>query len=296
MILLLSVFITSKRSYENRYSRLDIFKYTLKSYKRIPFTEVYLYILLDNELLHFDMETFVKETFSHLPEDKIHYMNTRYDSQENWRPVIQTLMDKHGANESVWFTQNDDHVFIDDSLDMLTEGLTHLENDPSRHKTLYFSHWPEIIRFSGKYGTQSLVSNYIKFNITNLDSIQIFNLQYLYDIFITHKWKQNQNRIDFLINEITNEFECIDPLQQTIYAPLKEMCRHFDGYDHVCMDRSACPRLELPSNTFDYSPETLLKKMTAPHYSFWTQNNTFAIPQEWFDINLKLHKIPSYTV
>ena len=295
MILLLSVFLTNKRCY-NAYSRLDIFKYTLESYKKIPFTEVYLYILLDDAFTDFNMEEYIHQVFSHLPKDKIHYTNNRYDSQKQWIPVIQTMMDKHGPNESVWFTQNDDHVFIDDNINILMEGIHHLELDPNRHKSIYFSHWPEIIRLSGKQHAPTLVNNYIKFNLSLLDTVQIFNLQFLYDVFINYTWKNNHIRIDSVLNELCSRPSYDDPLQQTIYVPLKEMCRHFDGYDHVSMDRSACPRLHLPSNTIDYSPETLYKKMTAYHNSPWTQNNKFTIPQEWVNINLKLHTISSYTI
>ena len=31
--------------------KIDIFKYMLESYKKIPFTEIYLFIKLDNEFL-----------------------------------------------------------------------------------------------------------------------------------------------------------------------------------------------------------------------------------------------------
>ena len=50
MILLLSSFVTNQRG-NNRYSRIDIFKYMLYSYKDIPFSEIYLFILLDNEFI-----------------------------------------------------------------------------------------------------------------------------------------------------------------------------------------------------------------------------------------------------
>ena len=48
-----------------------------------------------------------------------------------------------------------------------------------------------------------------------------------------------------------------------VYVPLRELCRHFDGYDDVNMDRNACPplRITLPNNTFEYSKEALIKKL-----------------------------------
>ena len=51
MILLLSVFLTNQRMHGayNRGSRFDVFKYMLKSYKDLPFSDIYLFILLDDE-------------------------------------------------------------------------------------------------------------------------------------------------------------------------------------------------------------------------------------------------------
>jgi hypothetical protein len=275
----------------------------LESYRKIPFTEVYLFIKLDPEFLlegqYFyenDLSEYLYGIFTDLSKDKIHIVHTRYVSQVEWKPFIIELFDKHGANESVWFTQNDDHIFIDFNTDVLTEGLTHLESDSSRHKSIYISHWPEILKLSGRQQEPVLVNNYVKFNLSLLDSVQIFNMQLLYDIFVQHQWKQNHIRIDPILLEICNQIYIDDPLRQTIYVPLRELVRHFDGYGHVHMSLDDCPCLHLPNNTFSYSKDELVKKMTAKHWSPWTDNNNFSIPEKWIDINLKLHDIVEYAL
>lgn len=303
MILVLSCFITNRRK-DNRYSRIDVFKYMLESYKRIPFEELYFFILLDDEFLkqgqYFqvnDLYTYISGIFPHIPSDKIHLVKDRYTTQIQWSPFIRTLMDKHGSNASVWFTQNDDHVFIDDNLDLLMEGVKLLEEDPSPHKSIYYSHWPEIMKLSGKHKQPVRMNHYIKFEETILDSIQIFNLQYLFDLFVVHKWIHGSYiRIDDLTQEVGKTMTQYNPLSHTLFAPLKEIVRHFDGYDHVSMEQDACPKLELPSNTFYYTKDKLRKKMTAKHNSYWTINNRFTIPEEWIEINRKLHTLESYTV
>jgi len=290
MILLISSFVTNQRGY-NRYSRFDIFKYMLHSYKDIPFSEIYLFILLDNEFIHNqeNLTNYIYTTFSNLEKDKIHITYDRYYQQAQWMPFINQLVEKHGENELVWFTQNDDHIFVDFNMDILNEGLEILKNEPNKHKSIYFSHWPEIIRMSGKYQQPILVGNYVKFELSLLDSIQIFNLKFLYDIFIECKWKTDHIRIDTVLCDITSKVHDDNCLSHSIFVPLREMVRHFDGYDHVQMDRKACGPLVLPSNTFYYSKEVLKNKITAHHHSFWTKNNHFQIPQEWIDINLSLH-------
>jgi hypothetical protein len=307
MILLLSVFITNQRQV-NRYSRIDIFKYMLESYKKIPFTEVYLFIKLDNEFLlpgqYFhenDLTDYLYNNFSHLRKDKIHIVLDRYTSQDKWKPFIINLMEKHGPNEPVWLAQNDDHPFIDYNTDVLMEGIELLNNDTNKYKSISYSHWPEAIKSIGKL-KHTKINNYIRCHVTCLDGIQIFNLQYLYYFFVEYTWKNDHLLLDRLfVNEILptiGGFSAIfnNHFSQVIYIPLRELCRHFDGYDHVGMDRDAFPELELPHNTFDYSKDTLIKKMTTKHNSYWTENNTFTHPQEWIDTMISLHTIDKYVL
>lgn len=113
---------------------------------------------------------------------------------------------------------------------------------------------------------------------------------------VRYKWKNNHNRIDSLITEITNRGNDDNVFNQTIYVPLREIVRHFDGYN-LFTDNTICPVLELPSNTFHYSKESLIKNMTAEHHTQWSVNNNFQIPQKWIDINLSLNSdVIEYTV
>ena len=97
MLLILSVYITNDRA-NNRYSRDEIFAYMLKSYKNIPFTEIYLFVLIDKNLLnphnHFyknDLTQFIHNTFNRLPNNKIHITYTRYTLQSEWIEFIQSI-------------------------------------------------------------------------------------------------------------------------------------------------------------------------------------------------------------
>ena len=171
----------------------------------------------------------------------------------------------------------------------------------SKHKSLSYSHFPELMKMPGKLSHKKM-NNYIKIDVTTFDGIQIFNLQYLYDVCIGHTWNNTYLLLDRMFaNEIIPTIGGYNglfnnPLSQVVYAPLRELCRHFDGYDHVNMDRNACPPLELPNNTFEYSKEALINKMTAKHSSYWTENNDFTPPQDWIDTMLSLYTIDKYTL
>lgn len=283
MILVMSVFITHQRAV-NRYSRYEIFKYTLASYKVLPITEYYFFILLDHDFLHVkeELEAYLN-TFGN-----VHITWDRYTKQEQWIPFIRGL-DK---DELVWFTQNDDHVFVDYDLDILQEGIDLLKREPNPHKSLYFSHWPEQLKLSGK-GKPSRIQHYVKYHLSLLDSIQIFSVPLLYTVFIHYTWKKDHTRIDSVLNELTTRPAEDNPLNQVIYIPLRELCRHFDGYEHVGMKGF---ELELPSNTFHYDDVSLISKMTAPHQSPWTRNNPFNLPLEWVATNLQLHRTSEHKI
>ena len=293
MILLLTTFLTNSRMHgaPNYFSRYDVFKYMLYSYRNIPFSEIYLFILLDGEFSEKkdEMTSYIYETFSNLTSDKIHIIHDRYTRQEQWIPFITHIIEKHGLNESVFFMQNDDHIFVDFNMDILNEGVQLLENDTNEYKAVTISHWPESIRFASKFKLRTLCGNYVKIACTSIEGMKIYNLKTLHFIFIQHKWRQEHVRVDMIIMELTDRPNEDNFLSMNNYIPLRELIRHFDGYDHVGMDRTACPPLKLPSNTFCYSKESLVKKMTAPHNSYLTLNNDHPIPQEWIDINLSLH-------
>ena len=115
-------------------------------------------------------------------------------------------------------------------------------------------------------------------------------MKYLYYILAEYKWNKNYHRIDTIEDQLDVES---NPFNQTVYAPLKEIFRHFDGYGHVNMTGDWL--LVLPSNTFYYEKKILIDKMTAPHGGR-SINNNFVIPQEWIDINISLHSIDKYTL
>jgi len=295
MLLIFNTFITEQRARVNRYPRMNIFKYVVYSYRNIIFKRIYFFIKLDDnyENQRDNILNFIHHTFSYLDKSNIYIEFDRLCIQHQWNPLIPKLYEEFGGNEPIMFLNNDDHVFIDYDTKLLEEGLAILANEPSHHKSIYISHWPELIKLSGKYNTHNRCSNFIGFKLSLLDSVQIFNLQFLHYILVEYIWKNNYHpRIDNILNELTNTPSQDNVLSQTIYIPLKELFRKFDGYGHTHM--KYCPPLHLPSNKFNYDKTTLIQKITAPHYSAWTKNNDFNIPEEWIDINQSLHDRCSY--
>jgi hypothetical protein len=310
MYLLLNVFITHKRT-KNIANRLDIFKYTLSSYSVISWEQVILNIELDDEFLcrKQEIETFIYDLF----EPRITVLNwKRCAFQVEWVEMFKTI--DIPDTKLVWFSQNDDHPFVDFNLDILNEGVSLLSADTSQFKTLYYSHWIEILKLSGKLGNCERIGNYVKFTATLCDSIQIMNIEYLKYLLLELDWQCRKFiKIDDLLTQkqivgrTCGLYSTTDSIQ-TIYVPLRELCRHFEGYEHVGMDGY---ELSIPEGFFENSItssvinniplfwksninnvtivyKSIKEILQTPHTSLWNNDNTFETPDEWIEIAQQL--------
>lgn len=284
LILVMSCFITHQRDRPNRFNRFDVFKYTLQSYSKIQFTHVYLYIKLDEEFKNRadELKTYATTLFAN---KSIEF--NRFENQYELGKFIFNLYSHFGSDQLVWFMQNDDHVFIDTDTRILDEGINLIQNYPAKYKTLSLSHWPETMRVSGSTGAVKRINNYIIYECTAVEPMYIFNMEYLYHIVIETQWPNPYvKRIDGVI-----PYDFTNYKKQTCFGPLKELCRKFDGYDHVNMDKEACPPLVLPpeNNVFPTDPESLRKKMLARHDGL--SSNGFVIPEEWIQVHQNTYVI-----
>ena len=283
MILLLNVFITHDRPH-NPCNRFDAFKVTLKSYSKINWSKIYLRIKLDDEFQPRKTEL-VEWIEQWLPGADLKF--ERYEYQYEWKELIERVCSE---DEFIWMTQNDDHVFVEEDAAYLETGLELMKKDPAQFKTLYFSHWPEILRLSGKLGPPERVGDWVKFKCTLLDSIQIWNANYLRFLFIDLDWcGQSFKRIDGLLFQVPIwGFGNILHSIQTLYVPLKELCRKFNGYVYV--DATEAPPLTLDNYTCERTTENVRLLMRAPSQnSGWTANNPFRVPEEWINTSLRLY-------
>lgn len=287
MILCLSSFITHDRPL-NRHNRLDVLMMTLKSYSRFQWNEVNLFIKLDQEFLPFadELEAFINSTF---PDTKLILEWDRFETQDEWEQTISRILKQ---NDFVWFMQNDDHPFIDIDISLIEEGLELLKSEKNEFSSIYLSHWPEALKLSGKISTPIKSGNFISFDATLLDAIQIFSPALLKYIFLTHDWEGRRfSRIDTILRQhsIWGESGNTDLILQKVYVPLREQCRKFMAYPHVSMSSVArlSPTFEI--SEIDRSPLAVKELMLATHESEWTKDNSFEIPTNWIQASQALY-------
>jgi hypothetical protein len=251
MILFMNVLITDKRlsphfKWERGLlppdNRLDIFKYSLASFRAINnWSKVVLYIDLDESYKGrwYELQNFIFAEFKEIPTNIFKYRLTK---QSEWqRALKQDILDD--ADDLVWFFCNDDHIFIDTNVNMLNEMIARLKISPHEYNGAYMSHWPELSK-------RAIDQSWIKYQnhwegaMATNDSIQLVNKNWLRNIWFEHDYNEAlMPRTDYTTQAMApTTYYCI---------PGTEQCRHYDGYTHVGISINEWPPLRIPPGFFD---------------------------------------------
>lgn len=296
--LVLNVYITNEKRVgdRNRFDRLEIFRWTLATYSKLrSLRRAVLCVELSDEYRgkKENLETYIRTLFG----TRLQSLSwTRAVEQDEWRSLIFQVGGRDGDSDDiiVWFMQNDDHPFIDFNEDVLEEGLARLSDDNSTFRALYPSHWPEILNLAGKYATPLLCGSFIKVNVTILDGLQFMNfglVRYLVDEL---RWSTPMRRLDTLLMDSrvwssgTQLYDLV-----TLFVPLRELCRKFDGYQAQMIPAERVPYLVLPpdANKFDRSISSLIRMLTSdePVRTLWCRASHFPLPPEFVGRIAELH-------
>ena len=238
------------------FNNFDIFKYSLASLAiAYDWSKVILKITLDDCYKHRqdELEQFIKDNFSQF---NLVLKWQRSEYQNDWKNDYELLDDN-----LIWFYCNHDHIFFDSSKDYLAELVDEMKNEELC--SLQFSHWPENIRTvkqglhpnvlipPSTHPTYTIHDNYISVNTINFDSIQIITKELYRRWWFEGEFNHIKlPRPDFFGIGLA-EIKPI-PTHKTI-VPFKEICRHFDGYQHVqpVIDNNQCPAIDIPIGFFE---------------------------------------------
>lgn len=269
MYLFINTAITDNRLGTSRTvnsNRVDIFKYCISSLSIVPFNEVFIYLhFYENENLKdrkLEVETHIKKSFSHT---KLNLYNFRNEYQSQWKKSLQPIID--GKFNSVWFMCNDDHIFLDSELDTILSARNIIENT-NENIAMYLSHWPEMLKRSEKLNSGKLYNKYFQFwEDFNCDSILFMHKNILYDWWFNHNYNDRfMPRSDWPGADV--KCNIIKML-----TPLREQCRHFEGYPHIGLTEEDCPPLIIPNNFFNNNIN-----LTIPDYNIYHEKD---IPLFW---------------
>ena len=226
------------------FNNLDIFKYSLASLAvAYNWSKVILKISLDDCYKHRqdELEQFIQSNFNQF-NLVLEWQRSEY--QNDWKRDYELLDDN-----LIWYYCNHDHIFLDSSKDYLAELVNTIKDEELC--SLQFSHFPENIRTAKSNPKYTIHNSYISFESINFDSIQIITKELYRKWWFEGEFNHIKlGRPDFFgigLAEIKSM-----PLHKVI-VPLKEICRHFDGYQHVqpAIDNNQCPAIDIPVGFFE---------------------------------------------
>jgi hypothetical protein len=262
MILLCNTFITETkppigkgfvfRENLNSYSNFDIFKYSLSSLAvAYKWKKVLLYIELDQIYLDrkAELERHIREEFKDFELD-LRWERNYY--QEDWKKTYELLDDN-----LIWFYCNHDHIFVDSDNEYLSSLVDKMRNEELC--SLQFSHWPENIRTASQGGaapprdasTFVMEDDHAYIMSENFDSIQIITKElyrrWWFEGEFNHIKLPRPDYFGIGLAEIKPM-----PIHKLI-IPYREICRHFDGYQHCFppINNYQCPAIDIPEGFFE---------------------------------------------
>jgi hypothetical protein len=226
------------------FNNLDIFKYSLASLAvAYNWSKVILKISLDDCYKHRqdELEQFIQSNFNQF---NLILEWQRNECQNDWKQSFELL-----DNNLIWFYCNHDHIFFDDSTSHLEELVEVIKDEELC--SLGFSHFPEAIRTAKSNPKYTIHNNHISYESINFDSIQIITKELYRRWWFEGEFNHIKlGRPDFFGIGLAE----IKPMpMHKVIIPLKELCRHFDGYQHVqpVIDNNQCPAIDIPIGFFE---------------------------------------------
>jgi hypothetical protein len=187
------------------------------------------------------LEQFIKDNFNQF-NLVLEWQRSEY--QNDWKRDYELLDDN-----LIWFYCNHDHIFFDSSKEYLAELVDEMKNEELC--SLQFSHWPENIRTAKKNIKYTIHNNHISFESINFDSIQIITKELYRRWWFEGEFNHIKlGRPDFFGIGLAE----IKPMpMHKVIVPFKEICRHFDGYQHIqpVIDNNQCPAIDIPIGFFE---------------------------------------------
>jgi hypothetical protein len=232
--------------------KINVVKYSLASYKDVDWDKVIIRFECEDLSEVEDFQSYCKKLF---PNALIE--NSRSATAKSYLEALSNI--QCSDDDWIFFSPNNDHPLL--SSPALIKKYVSI-SDQIQKKFLkkdiavLFSHFTESmvdnrltdpqwgyfgLKFKKViYEDQDVIANFS--NKVPLDSIQIFKLRYLKEIF------KNTKNIGRVIRLEDTEF-CSSKNNNLIQiCPKEELCRHYDGYTHLM---NKVPPLFIPEGFFD---------------------------------------------
>lgn len=254
MILFVNVIITEQRLWGNNgigrcergllheELRIEVFKYFLASISVIKWSHVYIFCTLDGE--YSNQKDEIEQYISNLFEN-YSFVPARLLRIGDWRRQIDEMTSRH-PNDFIWYTGNDDHIFIDSSLDVLNACFDACEavRSSTPRIALHYSHWDETIRKRSQVLGWTKTHHFVRH--VYWDAILAVSPELLRSWF----FHEAGGTPDDVSIRRTEDFGYVPRKPFLSVVPNKEVVRHFDGYNRYGAGSRKAPPLRIPPGFF----------------------------------------------
>lgn len=258
MILLLNVFLKPEhlgptwfdydRGGRSRPQQHEVLLHTLRTYAAIGFTEAYLCVEFHPE---YEIPPhFGRQMYEALGCRTI-LRTEQVKTQTGWQALVNRIAVDH-PGEPVWLAGNHDHPLVDATL---IEPLKRLFSyyDASLMSVVY-SHWSEFINEALGHVSILHPEGFVSYGVADVHSIRVVTQALLRHWWFDHDYGHVElPRSDWWIGGGPwNGGRIIvrSPMYDS-FVPLREICRHFDGYSHIGLG----PDSPLPPLTIPHTPD-----------------------------------------
>lgn len=226
--------------------RFDVARYGFASFAAIEsLVSKYIFTLEladDHVGRESEMEEWIRANF---PADKLSIRWTRCNTIADWE-AMQPELDATG-DDTIYLAGNEDYVFFDSSINMWANSLTAIKNDPDPRAVFFMCHYPEQLKAGYSQGSLTADGNFgVHSEVTSI-AMQVIKLDHYREYIAVNKPLAATS--DRLIYMMDSFFQC--PGASKVYGPTKELCRHFDGYNHVNADPGVIPPIAIPPGFFE---------------------------------------------
>jgi hypothetical protein len=232
------------------FTRFDIARYGFASFLALePLVSKYVFTISVSDGFaerKSEMAEWIKSTF---PADKTYLELNRCDTFDAWermKPVFDATGD-----DTIYFTGNDDHVFVDSSIDRWKSALDAINLDKDPLAVFLMSHYPESLNLAVVYGAALTPdADFLMYPLETAIGMQVLKINHFYEYIDVNKPlaaaasppKEAYFRLDCV-------HKC--PGVSKIYVPTKEVARHFDGYWLHGKTSRECTPMIIPPGFFE---------------------------------------------
>lgn len=253
MIILINSKLTDNRLWHyERYNlhfddRMNVAKYCFASFAPLaPIVSKFLFYLDVGDFAgrEQELEQWVAQV---LPQDKVELRWNRLNNITQWREAGERI-DAIGDDIILPGASWEDHIFWDNNLDCITEGIELIRNDPDVFATVPTSHYPECMRYAvcRTHLAQVVSDNYVGYMTYDDMSQRIMKTEFF------RQHLAQPHAPDAVLFRVEQFFTIPGPMNR-IYQPTRELLRHFDGYSHVGIGGDIVPPISIPPRFFDNS-------------------------------------------